>query len=282
MGWLFSQIFLWCLVSFALGVVAVTLLVLRPMRRRASGAAAAGDAENTSATDQAPLDHLLSEGERDAAPVAGSDRPAADGLEEPEDGSEDVSEREKRDAEALRDVPVSVIVVADQEETSADRAEEEPVGSANGAPGTSDRRAGAAAVAGAGDRAGAPEAASGATSVPSARTDPDLNGRAATNGSRAHAPVEEDGPAGTELATPEREDTPSTGPYPNSVLAEADATGHPEGYPVKAKKRSMTYHTEDSPYYRRTKADIWFRSADDAERAGFAAWRARRRVTTSA
>ncbi|WP_026066077.1 hypothetical protein [Actinoalloteichus spitiensis] len=271
MGWLFSQIFLWCLVSFALGVVAVTLFVLRPMRRRrASGAVAAGDAEDTTAEDRAPLDHLLADGEQDGPPATDSEGPA------------EVSEREERDAEALRDVPVSVIVVADQEESSTDRAEEEPAEAVSRAGSTSDRRDGTSSAGGSDEGAGGPEVTSGKTAVPSARTDPDRNGGPTTNGSRAHAPGAAGGAAGTELATPEREDTPSAGPYPNSVLAEADATSHPEGYPVKAKKRSMTYHTEDSPYYRRTKADIWFRSADDAERAGFAAWRARRRVTTSA
>jgi len=31
----------------------------------------------------------------------------------------------------------------------------------------------------------------------------------------------------------------------------------------------MLYHTPDSPFYGRTKAEVWFASADAAEAAGF-------------
>ncbi len=43
----------------------------------------------------------------------------------------------------------------------------------------------------------------------------------------------------------------------------------PEGYTVKGNAQSMLYHTTDSPYYSRTKAEYWFQSAEDAEAAGF-------------
>jgi hypothetical protein len=62
------------------------------------------------------------------------------------------------------------------------------------------------------------------------------------------------------------------GPYPGSVLATADGGAPDSDYSVKGNTRSMLYHTEQSPYFRRTKANVWFRSPADAEHAGFAAW----------
>lgn len=34
----------------------------------------------------------------------------------------------------------------------------------------------------------------------------------------------------------------------------------------------MLYHTEDSPYYGRTVADVWFDSESAARAAGFTRW----------
>jgi hypothetical protein len=52
----------------------------------------------------------------------------------------------------------------------------------------------------------------------------------------------------------------------------ADAVPHqgpPDGFTIKGKTQSMLFHTPDSPYYGRTKPDVWFRTEADAERAGF-------------
>ena len=38
------------------------------------------------------------------------------------------------------------------------------------------------------------------------------------------------------------------------------------------KRRVKLFHTAESPYFGRTKADVWFRTPADAENAGFAAW----------
>jgi large subunit ribosomal protein L4 len=43
----------------------------------------------------------------------------------------------------------------------------------------------------------------------------------------------------------------------------------PEGFPVKGNASSMLYHVPDSPFYERTEADVWFRTAKAAEDAGF-------------
>jgi len=52
----------------------------------------------------------------------------------------------------------------------------------------------------------------------------------------------------------------------------ADAVAHqgpPDGFTIKGNAQSMLFHTPDSPYYGRTKAEVWFRAEADAERAGF-------------
>jgi hypothetical protein len=66
------------------------------------------------------------------------------------------------------------------------------------------------------------------------------------------------------------------GPHPGSVLPAADGDAPSPDYPVKANEGSHRYHTPDSPYYVRTRGDVWFRTAQDAQAAGFTAWNARR------
>ncbi|RJS47514.1 hypothetical protein D4739_15710 [Nocardioides cavernaquae] len=43
-------------------------------------------------------------------------------------------------------------------------------------------------------------------------------------------------------------------------------------YSVKGNADSMLFHDTDSPYYSRTKAEVWFDSVETARKAGFAAW----------
>jgi hypothetical protein len=37
----------------------------------------------------------------------------------------------------------------------------------------------------------------------------------------------------------------------------------------------MRYHTAESPYYQAIAADVWFRTGEDAEGAGFRPWNRR-------
>ncbi|TCC36983.1 50S ribosomal protein L17 [Kribbella sindirgiensis] len=60
-----------------------------------------------------------------------------------------------------------------------------------------------------------------------------------------------------------------TGKYDNSAAPIADGSA-PEGYPVKGNENSMKYHTTESPWYEQTVAEVWFKTAEDAEAAGFA------------
>ncbi|GAB3874993.1 hypothetical protein ACFQ1S_36400 [Kibdelosporangium lantanae] len=50
---------------------------------------------------------------------------------------------------------------------------------------------------------------------------------------------------------------------------------------VKATKKSMRYHTPDSPYYARIKDDLTFPSTAAAEEAGFTAWNTRKTPATT-
>ena len=43
----------------------------------------------------------------------------------------------------------------------------------------------------------------------------------------------------------------------------------PEGFTVKGNKDSMKYHTTESPWYDATIAEVWFRTSEAAEAAGF-------------
>jgi large subunit ribosomal protein L17 len=58
-------------------------------------------------------------------------------------------------------------------------------------------------------------------------------------------------------------------PYGAGSHAAPEDGSEPEGYPVKGNADSMLYHTPDSEYYDRTVAEVWFKTEEDAEQAGF-------------
>ncbi len=82
-----------------------------------------------------------------------------------------------------------------------------------------------------------------------------------------------------ELTLFDEDDTTATEPQVQAVAppgrygeGSADAVPHqgpPDGFTIKGNAHSMLFHTPDSPYYGRTKPEVWFRSEADAERAGF-------------
>ena len=55
---------------------------------------------------------------------------------------------------------------------------------------------------------------------------------------------------------------------PDSAAPLEDGSA-PEGFDVKGNKSSMKFHAPSSPWYDRTNAEVWFRSAEAAEAAGF-------------
>jgi large subunit ribosomal protein L4 len=60
------------------------------------------------------------------------------------------------------------------------------------------------------------------------------------------------------------------GPYAGSVLPPADGS-IPAGYAVKGNADSMLFHEPGSRYYKQTKAEFYFASAEAASAAGFSA-----------
>ena len=84
------------------------------------------------------------------------------------------------------------------------------------------------------------------------------------------APTEEaeSAPEASQEATEQAEDAPYG---PGSAAPAEDGSG-PEGWLVKGNAKSMLYHTEESPYFGRTKADVWFQDEAAASAAGFERW----------
>jgi len=56
---------------------------------------------------------------------------------------------------------------------------------------------------------------------------------------------------------------------PGSAHPLEDGSAPSEDYIVKGNADSMLYHPPESPFYGRTKAEVWFTTADAAEEAGF-------------
>ena len=96
----------------------------------------------------------------------------------------------------------------------------------------------------------------------------------------AEAPVAE--AAGAEAAVAEAPAKPSEAPAaeaseapavegefgPDSAAPLEDGSA-PEGFEIKGNKTSKKFHAPTSPWYSRTNAEVWFRTAEAAEAAGF-------------
>jgi small subunit ribosomal protein S2 len=79
----------------------------------------------------------------------------------------------------------------------------------------------------------------------------------------AEAPVAE-APAAVVDAAPAE---PKFGPDSAAPLEDGSA---PEGFEIKGNADSMKFHAPTSPWYGRTVAEVWFKTAEAAEAAGFA------------
>ncbi|OLF10953.1 50S ribosomal protein L17 [Actinophytocola xinjiangensis] len=58
-------------------------------------------------------------------------------------------------------------------------------------------------------------------------------------------------------------------PYGAGSRAALEDGSEPEGFPIKGNADSMLFHTPGSAFYDRTVAEVWFRTEEDAEAAGF-------------
>lgn len=93
-----------------------------------------------------------------------------------------------------------------------------------------------------------------------ASPDPEESTEAEAQPTTAEAPAEETGAATEE------------GPYgPGSAAPAEDGSG-PEGWEIKGNANSMLFHTPESPYFSRTKAQVWFQDEEAANAAGFRRW----------
>jgi small subunit ribosomal protein S2 len=70
-------------------------------------------------------------------------------------------------------------------------------------------------------------------------------------------------------SAPEDSAAAEAGFGPDSAAPLEDGSA-PDGFTVKGNKNSMKFHAPSSPWYGRTHAEVWFRSAEAAEAAGFA------------
>jgi small subunit ribosomal protein S2 len=59
------------------------------------------------------------------------------------------------------------------------------------------------------------------------------------------------------------------GEYGADSAAPLEDGSAPEGFEVKGNKTSKKFHAPSSPWYDRTNAEVWFRTAEAAEKAGF-------------
>ena len=74
------------------------------------------------------------------------------------------------------------------------------------------------------------------------------------------------------VAAPVTAPAPPVAPFgPGSARAGDDGSSPDAGYAVKGKTATRVFYAPGSPYYSRTRADVWFRTDDDARAAGFTA-----------
>jgi hypothetical protein len=60
------------------------------------------------------------------------------------------------------------------------------------------------------------------------------------------------------------------------VLPLPDGSAPSAEFTVKGNAGSMRSHAAGSPYYTRTRAEVWFRTQEDAAAAGFRPWEPKR------
>lgn len=90
------------------------------------------------------------------------------------------------------------------------------------------------------------------------------------------------GSAGTAGSAGPAADGDGASPFgPGTARPGPDGRG-PDGWDIKGNADSMLFHTPQSPWYGRTKAEVWFRDEDSAQAAGFTDARTRRRQSKAA
>jgi hypothetical protein len=73
----------------------------------------------------------------------------------------------------------------------------------------------------------------------------------------------------TEAPATETEAPAAEGEFGPDSAAPLETGEAPEGFDIKGNKTSKKFHAPTSPWYDRTNAEVWFRTAEAAEKAGF-------------
>ena len=128
------------------------------------------------------------------------------------------------------------------------------------------------------DEAPAPEAAPAAEApadeAPAPEAAPAAEAPAEEAPAADEAPAPEAAPAAeaapvAEAPADEAPAAAAEAPYGEGSHAPLDSGEQPDGYPIKGNAGSLLYHGTDSPFYGRTKAEVWFATEAAAEAAGF-------------
>ena len=85
----------------------------------------------------------------------------------------------------------------------------------------------------------------------------------------ALADVKTEKAAETEKAATEKADEPEKAELPKGAKAPLKSGGAPKGFEVKGNADSGLYHEPDGQWYDQTDAEFYFKTAEDAEAAGF-------------
>lgn len=73
----------------------------------------------------------------------------------------------------------------------------------------------------------------------------------------------------TEAKSDEKSDEKADAPYGADSAAALEDGSAPEGFEIKGNEGSKKFHAPTSPWYDRTNAEVWFRTPEAAEAAGF-------------
>ncbi len=75
--------------------------------------------------------------------------------------------------------------------------------------------------------------------------------------------------AAEDADTADTTDEAAAAELPEGAVAANEDGSAPEGYTVKGNADSNLYHEPDGQWYDQTVAEVWFKTAEDAEKAGF-------------
>lgn len=258
MTWLFPHVWLWVLISALLGFAITFYAMLGPTRGARSERAPRGPRRR----ETLPADEPVGERARRRAALAQESRRTKDDAavdETADDAADDTVVADAADQKApVTSSGAPVAVAADAGGTRRRRHYDvDDVEVSTWEPGQTFTVARAEQA----ERAEQPEQSAGA---PPSRYAAARPGDSATRSDEPPA-------------------RPSAAPDPAVALfgegaASANPDGSaPEGYPVKASGRRMTFFPAGSPSYDEVAADVWFRDEQSAAAAGFAHWDADQR-----